>query len=467
MKSTVPAWFRPSKTGAVFRVLGRSLFFAFVLVAMIRGDLAAAAELQPNIVFILADDLGYGDLSCYGGRVPTPNLDQLAREGTRFTQAYVASPICSPSRAALITGQHPGRWRITSYLQTRKGNQACEMADYLDPQAPSLPRALQGAGYRTAHVGKWHLGGGRDVTNAPAFKEYGYDIGFGTYESPEPHPEITATNWIWSNNDPVKRWERTKWMVDRSFDFLRAERNKPAFINLWLDDPHTPWVPSEAESNKRGPESETRQNLRQVLMEMDRQIGRLMGGIREMKSERETVVIFMSDNGPLPTFNQSRTAGLRGSKLSLYEGGIRVPMIAWWPGRIPAARVDEKSVISSLDMFPTFAELAGMKLPVDIRCEGQNMVAALCGRTAERTKPLFWEYGRNASSFAYPREENRSPNVAIREGKWKLLLQAEDGGSELYNLEKDPAEKENVAKREPSRVARMAASALEWRKSLP
>src|SRR5688500_18484923 len=130
------------------------------ILAVVFAASSFAADDRPNIIFILADDLGYGDLSCYGGNTPTPNLDRLAREGTRFTQAYVAAPICSPSRAALITGQYPGRWQITSFLQTRKGNQACEMVDFLDPKAPSLPRILKAGGYRTAHVGKWHLGGG-------------------------------------------------------------------------------------------------------------------------------------------------------------------------------------------------------------------------------------------------------------------------------------------------------------------
>jgi arylsulfatase A-like enzyme len=136
---------------------------------------------------VFVDDLGWGDVGCYGGAmVPTPRLDRLAEEGTRFTQFYVASPICSASRCGLITGQFPVRWRITSYLQSKAGNRVCEQADFLDPQAPSYVRAFQQAGYATAHVGKWHLGGGRDVTAAPKFASYGYDVGYGTYESPEP-----------------------------------------------------------------------------------------------------------------------------------------------------------------------------------------------------------------------------------------------------------------------------------------
>ena len=153
-----------------------------------------AAE-RPNVVFVLADDLGPGDVGFSGGTLAaTPNLDRMAGEGVRFTRYYSAAPICSPSRCGLITGNFPARWRLTSYLQTRAGNRACGQADFLDPQAPSLPRVLRDAGYRTAHFGKWHLGGGRDVTDAPRFAAYGYDEHAGTWESPEPHPDITATN---------------------------------------------------------------------------------------------------------------------------------------------------------------------------------------------------------------------------------------------------------------------------------
>jgi arylsulfatase A-like enzyme len=268
----------------------------------------------PHIVIILADDFGYGDVSAYGGPVPTPHIDRLAREGTRFTQAYVAAPICSPSRCGLLTGQHPGRWRITSFLQTRKGNRACEQEDFLDPKAPSLPRVLKAAGYATAHVGKWHLGGGRDVTNAPPFAAYGYDVAFGTYESPEPHPDITATNWIWSSHDPVKRWDRSRWMVDRTLDFLRQRQGTPCFVNLWLDDTHTPFHPSAeqlAAIGVRTGKPSDQQRFQAVLHEMDRQIGRFMEGLRELGIDQQTLVVFLGDNGALPHFGQTRNGGLR------------------------------------------------------------------------------------------------------------------------------------------------------------
>src|SRR5262249_31809608 len=151
----------------------------------------------------------------------------------------------------------------------------------LDPRAPSLPRVLKDAGYRTAHIGKWHLGGGRDVANPPKFKDYGYDTGLGTYESPEPHPDITAKDWIWSDEDKVKRWDRSRWMVDQTLAFLKANEAKPCFVNLWLDDTHTPWVPSAEDQKKKMPSS--REMFRKVNEEMDRQIGRLLDTIRESK----------------------------------------------------------------------------------------------------------------------------------------------------------------------------------------
>jgi len=163
----------------------------------------AAPPQQPNVIIVLADDLGWGDLSCYrqsgetGEQAETPQLDA--------------------------------------------------MADFLDPAAPSLPRQLRAAGYATAHVGKWHLGGGRDVADAPQFAAYGYDMGVGTWESPAPHPSLTAENWVWSASDPVKRWNRTGWMVDQTLQFLADHGDRPCFVNLWLNDPHTPWVPSESD----------------------------------------------------------------------------------------------------------------------------------------------------------------------------------------------------------------------------
>lgn len=420
---------------------------------------------RPHIIFILSDDMGPGDIGCYGGTLaPTPHIDRLAREGTRFTQYYSPSPICSPSRCGLITGQFPARWRITSFLQTRAGNKACEQADFLDPAAPSLPRQLKAAGYATAHFGKWHLGGGRDVVDPPKFAAYGYDENAGTWESPQPHPDITATNWIWSDKDKVKRWERTAFFVDKTLDFLKRHKDeKPCFINLWPDDTHTPWVPRQV-----APRGDTAENLKGVLVEYDRQVGRLLDGLRELGIDNNTLILFTCDNGPLPTFKGDRTVSIRGSKLSLYEGGIRVPFIARWPGRIPAGRVDKETVIGGVDTFPTLCAIGTARLPENMKPDGQDMSAAFFGNAVERTTPLLWEYGRNVKSFAYPRNaQDKSPNLAIREGQWKLLVNADGSGTELYDLLADPAEKRNVATIETERTDTLKSKALDWRKSLP
>lgn len=422
----------------------------------------ATAAPKPHIIFVLADDMGNGDVGCYGGKMaPTPNLDRLAREGTRFTRYYSASPICSPSRCGLITGQFPARLRITSYLQARAGNRECEQNDFLDPKAPSLPRVLQTAGYATAHIGKWHLGGGRDVTNAPKFAAYGYDLGLGTYESPEPAAGLGLKTTPWgTNREPqqVARHERTRWMVDETLAFLKKNADRPCFVNLWLDDTHTPWVPEGAAQSGNG----GRANLIKVITEMDRQLGRLMDS-----APANTLLIFASDNGALPTFQGERSVGLRGSKLSLYEGGLRLPFIARWPDHVPAARVNDTTVLNAVDVLPTLASIAGVKLPAGHSSDGEDFSSTLLGQSAVRTKPLFWEYGRNSKSFVYPTAADRSPNVAMREGNWKLLVNADGSGPELYDLAADPNETQNLAAEKPEVAGRMTAAALGWRKSLP
>jgi arylsulfatase A-like enzyme len=427
--------------------------------------------MRPNVIIILVDDFGWGDIGCYGNTlVKTPHLDQMAKEGTRFTQFYSASPICSPSRCGLITGQSPARWKITSYLQTRAGNKECEMADFLDPAAPTLPRLLQAAGYATAHIGKWHLGGGRDVDNAPKFAAYGYDRGLGTWESPEPHPDLTSTDWIWAKTDKVPRHERTAWMVDRTLEFMKENSGKPCFVNLWLDDTHTPFVPSEEQLQEiegfaKRPEVK---KYAAVLTEFDQQIGRLLSELRARKLDKNTLVILYGDNGALPTFDQARVGGLRGSKLSLYEGGIRVPCLAWWPGYVAADKVDETTVITAFDLLPSLSKICKFSLPRDYASDGEDLGPALLGLPTKRQRPIFWEYGRNEKSFAYPKDaSHRSPALAMRHGDWKLLVNPDGSGAELYDLANDRNEEQNLAAKDPARVQQMTKAILDWRKSWP
>ncbi|MHB1079188.1 MAG: sulfatase-like hydrolase/transferase [Prosthecobacter sp.] len=422
---------------------------------------------DPNILLIVVDDMGWGDVSCYGGQVPTPNMDRLAKEGMQFRQFYVASPICSASRCGMITGQYPARWRITSYLQTKAGNRECEQADFLDPHAPSLPRVFHNFGYATAHIGKWHLGGGRDVTDAPNFAAYGYDLGLGTYESPEPAPALGLKTKPWeTKREPqqVPRHERTRWMVDETLKFLQQHPDQRCFVNLWFDDVHTPYRPIDGKDERGLPEK-----YRDVLVETDRQIGRVMDA-----APPNTLILLCGDNGPEPTLEHARTKGLRGMKWSLYEGGIRTPLIVRWPGKVPAGAVNTMTVISSVDFLRTLCALLYHPAP-DVEQDGEIMSQALRGANVVRTKPLFWEYGRKPgeagkvkNGFPYPKEPNsKSPNVAIRDGNWKLLVNADGTQTELYHLGKDPNETINLAETEKDTAERLKKAALDWRKSLP
>ncbi len=424
---------------------------------------------RPNIIFVLTDDFGRGDIGIYGGTlVPTPNLDRMAREGTRLTQFYVASPICSPSRTGCTTGQFPARARITSYLQTRAGNRACGQADFLDPKHPSLARLLKTAGYATAHIGKWHMGGGRDVANPPPISDYGFDEAVSTWESPCPHPDIDPAG---PNPPKVKRWERTAFFVDKTLDFLRRHPDQPCYVNLWPDDTHTPYVPSPAMKEKHGGNRDGNgiPNYKGVLEEYDKQIGRLLDGLRDAGLAEKTLVILTGDNGPLPTYQGKRTVGLRGSKLSLYEGGIREPLLVWWPGHTPADKVNDQTVFATVDLLPSLCQLAGAKIPADVAAclDGEDLSPVFDGATPQRQRPLFWEYGRNNQSFAYPQGRDRSPNVALRDGNWKLLVNADGTNAQLFDLLADPDENHDLAAEQPERTKEMADRAVAWRKSMP
>lgn len=428
------------------------------------------AQDRPNVILILTDDMGYGDIGAFGGDfVPTPNIDKLAEKGTKITQYYSAAPICSPSRVSLLTGTFPANWNFTTFLQTKKGNRAAQQADYLDTSAPSIARAFKNAGYATGHFGKWHMGGGRDVYNAPGFEKYGFDEHVSTYESPDPDPLITATDWIWSPQDSIKRWDRTKYFVDKTLDFLKEHKGEPCYVNLWPDDVHTPWVPRvETEYTGKFPMNPKEEKaFKLVLKEYDKQMGRLMDGLKELGIEDNTIIIFTSDNGPLPSFRGSRADGLRGTKLSLYEGGTRMPFIISWPGHVPQGKVDNTSVVNSTDLFPTLAAMANVDLPKHYNGDGENREEVFLGTPSARKKDMYWEYGRNDHAFFYPKGRDKSPNLAIRSGKWKLLIDYHKNDPELYNIEEDRNETTNVASQHPEIVKGLKEKLLKWRSSMP
>ena len=446
------------------------------------ASLAAVAPRPPNVILILADDLGYGDLGVYGCEVPTPNLDRLASQGVRFTQAYVASPVCSPSRVAITTGQYPARHLINSYLDTRKRNREQGMRDWLDPNAPSIARAFQQAGYATAHFGKWHMGGGRDVGDAPLPSAYGFDETFTSFEG-------LGDRVLWSDNlshmsEKLGRGnivheskaETSRLFVDRGIEFVRRNRARPFYLQLWPNDVHDPFEPKPELMAKYSRFSANKylQQFYAVLDEMDRQIGRLVDAVDREGIANETLIVFIGDNGPTawPRYYKEglqppgSSGGLRGRKWSLYEGGIREPLLVRQPGRVPAGRVDDKTVVCAVDFFPTLCRLAGVR-PPSVAFDGEDVADAFLGHPQRRRKDLFWEYGRD-ETYPYPGDPwDRSANCAVRSGDWKALVNADGSGLELYNLARSAGERENLAAKEPKRARELSAHLLAWRRSLP
>ena len=419
-----------------------------------------AAERKPNVIFYLTDDMGWADPSCYGNaEVKTPNIDRLAAEGVRFTQFYCASPICSPSRTGFTTGMFPARWNITDYFHDRAGNRRSECANWLNPSAPTLAHTLQQAGYATAHIGKWHMGGGRDVNDAPWPKEYGFDESWTTWEGMGPSIEKDLPG--------IKAYQRTEKFVNKAMDFIKRHKDRPFYVNIWPNEVHDPHIPDPEFRSKYEHAPKDEVNFDAVLDKYDKQLGRLLVFLQEEGLAENTIIVFSSDNGPNPPFkNHRRTGGLRGMKWSLYEGGIRMPFIVRWPGRIPAGQVDSTTIAGAVDLLPTVCAMAGVPVPQGAALDGEDLSSAWRGKPITRAKPLFWEYGRN-QGFIKPHMEDRSPNVCVRDGRWKLLINADGTSAELYNLETDIQEKTNVAGQHPDITKKLSNQALDWRRSLP
>jgi len=414
---------------------------------------ASSPQPRPNIIFIMADDLGYGDLGCYGQpRIQTPNIDRLAQEGTRFTQCYAGSTVCAPSRCCLMTGMHNGHGRLRDNIPH---------GIFLQPDDLTVAEVLKQAGYRTGAIGKWSLGnpGSWGVANYQ-----GFDSFYGHLNQDQAH--FYYPDYLWEDDKVVlldgnrggKRREYTHDLfTDKALAFVREHQQHPFFLYLAYTIPHfsdyggdTPEsqiVPSdEPYTDESWPQVE--KNYAAMATRMDRDVGRLMDLLRELALEENTLVCFTSDNGPCdsqlhdPEFFDSN-APFRGVKRDLYEGGIRVPMIARWPGHVPAGRVSEQ-VWAFWDVLPTFAELAGLPVPATI--DGISMAPALLGR--EQTKQhdyLYWDYGHVRGNFAQ----------ALRTGDWKGVRNGPKAKLELYNLAQDPAESHDLAEQHPDVVARI------------
>lgn len=408
---------------------------------------------RPNIIFILADDLGYADLGCYGQeQILTPNLDRMATEGTRFTQCYSGSPVCAPSRCCLTTGLHNGHGRVRDNIPH---------GVFLRPDDLTVAEVLKQAGYRTGAIGKWSLGnpGSWGVAN-----NQGFDYFYGHLDQDQAH--FYYPDYLWENDQIVhlrgnrggKTGEYTHDLfTEKALGFIQENRGHPFFLYLaytlphWSDydddSPESLIVPSDAPyTDREWPQVE--KNYAAMVTRMDADVGRILEELKNQGIDGSTIVFFTSDNGPSaerihsPDFFDSNGM-FRGVKRDLYEGGIRVPMITRWPGQIPSGRTSDR-VWAFWDVLPTLANLAG--LPTVPNTDGVSVLPTLLGHEqAQQHDSLYWDYGHTRGSFSQ----------AARVQDWKGIRNGPAASIELYNLGTDPGESEDIASAHPDVVARI------------
>jgi arylsulfatase A-like enzyme len=419
------------------------------------------------VIFILADDLGYGDLGCYGQKaIKTPNLNRMANEGLRFTDAYAGGTVCAPSRCVLMTGQHIGHARIRGLRQPTLPGAALESSDV------TIATVLKDAGYATGIIGKWGLGEPkRNVDGLPANQGFDFFYGYLTHghahnyypdylwrnDKREKLANVLSTNPKFKGNVAEKKVQYSHDRIaDESLKFVRHHKDKPFFLYLCYTTPHANneagpdgmEVPDYGQyANENWPDPE--KGKAAMISRMDASIGELLALLRDLRLDKNTLVIFSSDNGPpaneggrLPEFNDSN-GPLRGYKGQMYEGGIRVPMIARWPGRIKPATTT-RSPVYFADVMPTVAKLGGAQAPSGI--DGVDFSPTLLGQTQPQLadRYMYWEYGKDG---VY--------SQAARRGDWKAVRDLQANTIELYDLANDIGEADNVAAKHPDMVAKI------------
>jgi len=424
---------------------------------------------RPNVVFFFADDWGWGDLSCHGHPyVETPNIDRLAKEGTDFHRFTVTSGVCSPSRCSILTGHFPARYNIDGHFAHVPSNAQRNMPDWLDTKAPLLPRALQEAGYRTAHYGKWHLANDM-IPDSPLPSQYGYDD-YGAFNcAGEQMPWYDDAN-------------RASAFIDQS-----VADEKPFFINMWLHEPHTPFhcLPKYEWQFRHLDRAD--QIYAAVLAHADERIGQVLDKLERLGILDETLVIFSSDNGPSravdpgePTLcydsatgcgwgneaSKGITGGRRGYKGALFEGGVGVPFIVRWPGNVAADEVDQTSLISSIDLLPTFCEVTGATMPDGYVPDGVSILDVIQGSpTQSRETPLFWKIG--AAWPPNPKCPDHWVSWAVLKDRWKLVGNQDLSYLELFDIAEDVGESNNLKEDQIQVAEEMLSELKQWQSTLP
>jgi len=417
----------------------RSLLLLVAVAGLLSSSLRLSA--RPNVVIFFADDLGWGELGCQGNpQIPTPHIDAIARDGVRFTNGYVAATYCSPSRAGLLTGRYP----------TRFGHEFNSVANRTGLRLDQVTIAdrLRALGYATACVGKWHLGGG--IEYRPTRR--GFDEFYGTLaNTPFYHPTNFVDSRISDDVRPVAdpAFYTTDAYAERAVDWIERSKNRPWFLYLPFNAQHAPLqAPKKYLDRFSGITDEKRRIFAAMLSSMDDAVGRVMGKVRALGQEENTIVFFIADNGG-PT--QSTTSGngpLRGFKMTTFEGGPRVPFVAQWKGRWPAGKVYGFPVIN-LDVLPTVVTAAGGKAESARSVDGVDLTPFVTGANPARPhQTLYWRYG---------------PQWAVRHGDLKLVVSRGGSGKpELYDLSEDVGESKDLAAAQPAKVRELQALWDKW-----
>ncbi|MEW6305922.1 MAG: sulfatase-like hydrolase/transferase, partial [Verrucomicrobiota bacterium] len=423
----------------------KKLLLTLLATLCLFSSFTRAADSPPNFVIFLADDLGWGDLACYGHPIiKTPNLDKFAREGVRLTQCYAASAFCSPSRSAILTGRTPYRNGVFTWIPEGRDI-------HLRRSEIAVPKLLKERGYATCHVGKWHLNGFFNDARHPQPNDHGYDWWLATQNNALPSHEH-PTNFV-RNGQAIGKVEAysAPFVVSEGIRWLKEQRDpkKPFLLSVWTHEPHYP-IKSDPKfkaqySDLTDPvQIEHHANVTQ----MDHAFGQLMQALDELKLRDNTFVIFTSDNGPegdgVTTPGRGSTGGLRGRKRDVFEGGIRVPGIVRWPGHTKAGTESAVPVIGS-DIFVTICEIAKIPIPADRVIDGGSLLPALAGKPVARQRPLYWRCNI-AKEWA---------KTAMRIGDWKILADEPLTRFELYNVQRDWQEKENLNAKQPVKLAEM------------
>ena len=441
----------------------RSLTAAALLVIPAIGSLRAAEPL--NFIFILADDMGWTDLGCFGSQFyETPHLDKLARDGMKFTSAYSACTVCSPTRAAVLTGKYPARLHLTDFIlgEVRPYEKLKEprWRKYLPLEEVTIAERLKEAGYTTMHVGKWHLGDPPHSFGYPANQGFDYTVG-GTSSASHlpPHGPLM-------NLPEEPKGFLTDRLTDATVKFIEENRNRPFFIYLAHHAPHSPiqGKPEVIEKYRRKITTGLKQNnptYAALVESVDDSIGKLVATLERLGLEKRTVVFFTTDNGGEVGDENRRSKStdcspLRRGKGSPYEGGVRVPTIVKWPGVIQRGSLCEVPVIS-VDYFPTILELAGQK-PGSV-VDGRSIASLLRGASSLPREAIYWHFPHYHSPVD-------SPYSAVRVGDMKLIHFFQDDHVELYNLRDDTGESKDLAKLQPAKAAELRAKLEKWRTSV-